>query len=203
MSLNLIILTSSCSCAFVWVKHAYNHRRFMNHKAPLRGSKVEQPRADPKRLCSVPKYELKLSRIRWGEINASQHWKDCAQFLTPTWFSTANIHFCDYAVRKHEIRDHLWLVEKHLAVSKCTFPDVVPSRWIWVFDMLHESKVKLMRIGTLETYLTLSWSENAEMNEYSYFQIGPDSAADKHSQMILHSRRRASTQPDKPSEIED
>ena len=48
-------------------------------------------------------------------------------FSTPTWFSTANIHFCDYAVRKHEIRDHLWLVEKHLAVSKCTFPDVVPK----------------------------------------------------------------------------
>ena len=79
--------------------------------------------------------------------------------------------------------------------------DVVPSRWNWVFDMLHESK--LMRIGTLETYLTLSWSENAEMNEYSDFQIGPDSAADKHSQMILRTRRRASTQPDKPSEIED
>ena len=80
MSLNLIILTSSCSCAFVWVKHAYNHRRFMNHKAPLRGSKVEQPRADPERLCSVPKYELKLSRIRSGEINASQHWEDCTHF---------------------------------------------------------------------------------------------------------------------------
>ena len=67
MSLSLIILTSICSCAFVWVKHAYNHRRFMNHKAPLRGSKVEQPRADPERLCSVPKYELKLSRIRSGK----------------------------------------------------------------------------------------------------------------------------------------
>ena len=69
--------------------------------------------------------------------------------------------------------------------------------------MLHESK--LMRIETLETYLTLSWSENAEMNEYSDFQIGPDSAAECWQALPNDPSytKTSVTKPDKPSEIED